>query len=380
MTIREFLSDRLVKMILQLCAATAAVVFLLATGTSPGVIIILLLFFLLICMITQISDYLSCRNRLSELYAIMQGLDRKYLFTECAPPPRTVYEQKLFALMRTSGRAMITAVSDAQASVRDYRDYIESWVHEVKTPITAARLACRRMDHEDRRKFLAELARIEAHVERALYYARAESPEQDCIIHQASLSDIVSQAIGTHRTLLLQNGMKIQTGNLDFTVYTDTKWAVFILGQLLQNAARYHRLPSCRTQAPPIIKSFTIKRMHTYNQSVHSVQRKRGKYIAQIKDSKSLRRNPSAITLCAHPLDRQVQLAVSDNGIGIPAHELPRVFDRGFTGSNGRLRGGSTGMGLYLCHKLADALEIDIHISSKEQKGTVVTLIFPAKQ
>ena len=120
--------------------------------------------------------------------------------------------------------------------------------------------------------------------------------------------------------------------------------------------------------------------MHTYNQSVHSVQRKRGKYIAQIKDSKSLRRNPPAITLCAHPLNRQVQLAVSDNGIGIPAHELPRVFDRGFTGSNGRLRGGSTGMGLYLCRKLADALEIDIHISSKEQKGTVVTLIFPAKQ
>ena len=80
------------------------------------------------------------------------------------------------------------------------------------------------------------------------------------------------------------------------------------------------------------------------------------------------------------PCGRQVQLTVSDNGIGIPAHELPRVFDRGFTGSNGRLRGGSTGMGLYLCRKLASLLEIDLQISSREQQGTTVTLTFPAKQ
>ena len=332
MTIREFLSDRLGKITGQLCFTVAAALFLLATGTSSGVIVLLLLFLLLISITTQAAEYLKCRRRLSELDVLMQGLDQKYLFSECAPPPRTVYEQKLFALMRCSGRAMIGAVSDAQASMQEYREYIESWVHEIKTPLTAAKLTCRHLEPDSRRKFSAELAQIEAHVERALYYARVKSPEQDCIIRQTALADIVSQAVGNHRTLLIQSQMKIETGDLDFTVYTDRKWAVFMLGQLLQNASRYRN-----------------------------------------NDSPS-------ILLTAMGCGRQVQLTVSDNGIGIPAHELPRVFDRGFTGSNGRTRGGSTGMGLYLCRKLAALLEIDLQISSEEQKGTAVTLTFPARQ
>lgn len=332
MTIREFLSDRLGKITGQLCCTVAAALFLLATGTSSGVIVLLLLFLLLIFITTQAAEYLKCRRRLSELNVLMQGLDQKYLFSECAPPPRTVYEQKLFALMRCSGRAMIGAVSDAQSSMQEYREYIESWVHEIKTPLTAAKLTCRHLEPDSRRKFSAELAQIEAHVERALYYARVKSPEQDCIIRQTALADIVSQAVGNHRTLLIQSQMKIETGDLDFTVYTDRKWAVFMLGQLLQNASRYRN-----------------------------------------NDSPS-------ILLTAMGCDRQVRLTVSDNGIGIPAHELPRVFDRGFTGSNGRTRGGSTGMGLYLCRKLAALLEIDLQISSEEQKGTAVTLTFPARQ
>ncbi len=332
MTIREFLSDRLGKITGQLCCTVSAALFLLATGTSSGVIVLLLLFLLLIFITTQAAEYLKCRRRLSELDVLMQGLDQKYLFSECAPPPRTVYEQKLFALMRCSGRAMIGAVSDAQASMQEYREYIESWVHEIKTPLTAAKLTCRHLEPDSRRKFSAELAQIEAHVERALYYARVKSPEQDCIIRQTALADIVSQAVGNHRTLLIQSQMKIETGDLDFTVYTDRKWAVFMLGQLLQNASRYRN-----------------------------------------NDSPS-------ILLTATRCGRQVRLTVSDNGIGIPAHELPRVFDRGFTGSNGRTRGGSTGMGLYLCRKLAALLEIDLQISSEEQKGTAVTLTFPARQ
>ena len=332
MTIREFLSDRLGKITGQLCCTVSAALFLLATGTSSGVIVLLLLFLLLIFITTQAAEYLKCRRRLSELDVLMQGLDQKYLFSECAPPPRTVYEQKLFALMRCSGRAMIGAVSDAQASMQEYREYIESWVHEIKTPLTAAKLTCRHLEPDSRRKFSAELAQIEAHVERALYYARVKSPEQDCIIRQTALANIVSQAVGNHRTLLIQSQMKIETGDLDFTVYTDRKWAVFMLGQLLQNASRYRN-----------------------------------------NDSPS-------ILLTATRCGRQVRLTVSDNGIGIPAHELPRVFDRGFTGSNGRMRGGSTGMGLYLCRKLAALLEIDLQISSEEQKGTAVTLTFPARQ
>ena len=137
---------------------------------------------------------------------------------------------------------------------------------------------------------------------------------------------------GLSGTLTLQlSTVRVETAGLDCSVWTDGKWAAFILGQLLQNAARY-------------------------------------------------RGDEPVISIFARSLGKQVRLTVADNGMGIPAHELPRVFDRGFTGSNGRVRGGSTGMGLYLCKKLAGFLELGLEITSEEGKGTTVTLTFPAKE
>ena len=331
MTPIAFFSDRLGRLLLYLATAAATTVFLLVTGTQSGVIIICLLVWLLVFLTTQTASYLKCRTHLRELDAIMAGLDQKHLFTECAPPPQSSYERKLFALMRQSGKAMIEAVSNAQSTQREYREYIESWVHEIKTPITAAQLICQNASPDLRRKISYELAHIEAHVERALFYARAESPERDVIIRQIGLAELLARTIERHRTLLIQNGVRVEPEDLTFTVYTDDKWVCFMLGQLLQNAVRY-------------------------------------------------RSGQPVITVRAQQLGRQVQLTVQDNGIGIPAHELPRIFDRGFTGSNGRQRGGSTGMGLYLCRRLASSLEIILQVQSQEGRGTSVTLTFPAKE
>jgi len=293
--------------------------------------VILLIVFLLVFLTVNMFDFFQQRARLLELKSILDGLDRKYLFTECVPQPKGLFERRLFDLTRLAGRDMTGAVSDAQASQREYREYVERWVHEIKAPLTAARLICRELDGDTRRKLTAELSQIEAHVERALFYARAENPEQDCLFRQIELEKIAAQAIENHRSLLIQNGIRVEMENMNCAVYTDEKWAVFILGQLLQNAARY--------------------------------------------------RGPEpVITLSAKPLGRQTQLIVHDNGIGIPAHELPRVFERGFTGSNGRIRGGSTGIGLYLCRKLAVFLELELRMDSQEGAGTTVTLTFPAKE
>ena len=331
MTLREFLSDRLKRIALQVICAGLATLFLFATGTQPGVLVILLIVFLLVFLTVNMFDFFQQRARLLELKSILDGLDRKYLFTECVPQPKGLFERRLFDLTRLAGRDMTGAVSDAQASQREYREYVERWVHEIKAPLTAARLICRELDGDTRRKLTAELSQIEAHVERALFYARAENPEQDCLFRQIELEKIAAQAIENHRSLLIQNGIRVEMENMNCAVYTDEKWAVFILGQLLQNAARY-------------------------------------------------RGSEPVITLSAKLLGRQAQLIVHDNGIGIPAHELPRVFERGFTGSNGRIRGGSTGIGLYLCRKLAVFLELELRMDSQEGAGTTVTLTFPAKQ
>ncbi len=331
MKLEEFLSDRLDRLLIQgTCTGTAAF-FLWATGTQPGVLVILFLALLLVFIAFHLTDFFRQRARLQELNAILDGLDQKYLFAECLPPARKLYERRFLGLTRRACQAMTEAVSDARAAQLEYQEYVERWVHEIKTPITAARLICGHLEGDIRRRLTYELGQIEGHVERALFYARAASPERDCVIRPAQLGEIVSRAIGTHRTLLIQSGVRVETEGLDLCVYTDEKWAAFILGQLLQNAARY-------------------------------------------------RGTEPAITISARPLGDQVQLTVADNGIGIPAHELPRVFDRGFTGSNGRVRGGSTGMGLYLCRKLAGFLELGLTISSEEGKGSAVTLTFPAKE
>lgn len=330
MTVKEFIFDRLGRMILRLASLFAAAAFLLGTGTQSGVIILLLIVCLLIFLLEQLSDFWREKKRLDELQAIMGKLDQRYLFTECAPIPHDLYERRLFDLLRLSGKSMIEAVSGAQAAQKEYREYIEQWVHEIKTPITAAKLICQNTDSGTRRKLSKELAQIDAHVERVLFYARTENPEKDFIISRTELSAICGEAIQAHRTLLIQNGVRVETENLDEVVYTDRKWVSFMLGQFLQNAARY------RGEKP-------------------------------------------VITLSGKRLGRQTQLAVQDNGIGICAHELPRVFDRGFTGRNGRDRGGSTGMGLYLCKRLADTLEIGLQIQSTEGMGTCVTLTFPAE-
>ena len=211
MTLREYLSDRLFRIITQLLCLTTAALFLWATGTQPGVLAIIASALLLVFCAVHLSDFFSQRTHLRELESILDNLDRKYLFTECIPPPKTLYERRLFDLTRRAGRAMTGAVSDAQASRREYQEYVEQWVHEIKAPITAARLICRDLDGEARRKLTAELAQVEAHVERALFYARAESLEQDCLLRQVELEKITAQAIENHRSLLIQSGIRVET-------------------------------------------------------------------------------------------------------------------------------------------------------------------------
>lgn len=331
MTPGEFFADRLGRIVLQLASVAVACAFLLATGTRRGVLVILLIGWGLAFVTVQLCDFFRYRGRLRELEAVMEGLDQKHLFAECAPRPRSAYERRLFALLRRSGKAMIEAVSNARWAQREYQEYVQSWVHEIKTPITAAQLICRSAGPEIRRKLACEIAQIDNHVERALFYARAQSPEKDFLIRETGLADLAAEAIQRHRSLMIQSGVRIETEGLDCAVYTDGKWVCFMLGQFLQNAVRY------RSEAP-------------------------------------------VITLSARQLGGLVELTVEDNGIGIPPHELPRIFERGFTGSNGRSRGGSTGMGLYLCRRLAASLAIDLRVRSEEGRGTSVILTFPARE
>jgi signal transduction histidine kinase len=328
MMIGGFLHDRVMSLLLHLFCMLALSTFLLLTGTDSGVVVIILIVWAIgLCILTAFG-YFRQRNQFRELEAIMDGLEQKYLFMECSPRPNGYTGRKIFGLFRRAGKSMIEAVSNAEEKQRDYREYIENWVHEIKVPITAIELICENNKSETSRKIRSRLALIEGHVERALYYARLDCVEKDFIIRETSLAEAVKRALSKYRFLLTQNNVRIETENLNKSVYTDGKWVEFMLGQLLSNAVKYK-------SASPVI------------------------------------------LICAEESDGKTRLTVKDNGIGIPASERRRIFDKGFTGSNGRALGGSTGMGLYLCRKLAEALGVYLEADSKENEYTAISICFP---
>ena len=122
---------------------------------------------------------------------------------------------------------------------REYKEYIEQWIHEVKTPITAMKLLCENNRSPFSREVLAELENINQYTEQALYYARSEHAEKDYSVREVNLCDVVHSAIADNKYLLRQSNMSIQIDDIETKVYTDEKWVRFILNQIIGNAIKY---------------------------------------------------------------------------------------------------------------------------------------------
>lgn len=175
-----------------------------------------------------------------------------------------------------------------------------------------------------------ELNKIENYVEQALYYARSNTVEKDYCIKKANLKEIANEAIRKNKDILISKNIRIEINNIDKTVYTDTKWCTFILNQIITNCIKYSK------------------------------------------------NEDKCINIHAEEKKDKVILYIKDNGIGIKKGEITRVFEKGFTGTNGRLIGKkSTGIGLYLCKKLCDKLGLKIELNGIENQETEVRIVFP---
>jgi len=232
-----------------------------------------------------------------------------------------------YQILKMAGKSMLEQIGAVKRERIDYKDSIEQWVHEIKTPITAMRLLCENHRSSFAKELLVELEKINRFTEQALYYARSEHTEKDYSVREIRLFDVVHQVIAENKYLLLQNGVNLDLQETDDTVYSDEKWLCFILNQLIVNSVKYQT-------EQPIISFFTV-------------------------------RQGTNIVLC-----------VQDNGIGIEASDLPRIFEKGFTGKNGRNAAqDATGIGLYLCKRLCDKLDIGLCADSTEH-GTTIQLSF----
>ncbi|HBA49142.1 MAG TPA: hypothetical protein DCZ91_15365 [Lachnospiraceae bacterium] len=221
-------------------------------------------------------------------------------------------------------------------------DYYLMWTHQIKTPIAAMKLLLERLELSDRDSFLMkeECFKIEQYVEMVLAFQRLESISDDMVLQPYGLYSLVRQAVKKYSLLFINKGLKLELGELDFRIVTDEKWFVFCLEQLLSNSIKY---------TPKGGISFRAE--------------------AEPETAEILQAGPKT--------GKRVLLLLEDTGIGIRAEDLPRIFERGFTGYNGRLDKRSTGIGLYLCRRVYEKLGITVQVESEDGKGTKVTLGIP---
>ncbi|MDA9472352.1 two-component system sensor histidine kinase SapS [Enterococcus sp. 5H] len=224
-------------------------------------------------------------------------------------------------------------IQQAINNQQDQKDYIDSWVHEIKVPLAAVNLILQSIEDDipEKKYYLVEneLSKIDEYVEQVLYYARLDSFSRDYLIQEYSLKEIVQSVIRTQGNYFIQKNLHFSIEGNDQMVLTDAKWVAFIFKQLVSNAIKY-------TPAGGEIE-VTISRT------------KEGAW-----------------------------LMLKDSGIGIPKEDQRRIFDKGFTGENGRIsEQHSTGLGLYLAKSLADKLGHQLTVESIEGEGTTMKLLFP---
>ena len=323
---KQYWKNQLPVILINLLGMLALALFLIASGNGIQTVLFVLVVWLIILVSCLLLFYYSRKKYLDKLLDMTEKLDERYLLPEIMQEPERADEQVFYQIMKMAEKSMLERIGEVQRERKEYKEYIEQWIHEVKTPITAIKLICENNRCSFTRELMAELENINRFTEQALYYARSEHTEKDYSVREINLSDVVHGAIADNKYLLRQNNVAVTVEDVEYSIYSDDKWLRFILDQLISNAVKYRA-------DQPVLHFFTVKE------------------------------NDSII------------LSVEDNGIGIPQSDLPRIFEKGFTGQNGRTIHSSTGIGLYLCRRLCDKLGIGISASS-ERKGTAISLSF----
>lgn len=268
---------------------------------------------------------------------------RRILFQSYITDPNVCNEEKLLnALSRDEGdsiRLLTTVLSEYQTTIRamdenlrDYEEYVESWVHEAKTPLSLLTLLLDNRSDEIpqpiRIKLDYILSQLQEDVTQMLYYARLKSSTKDYRFETVSLNECIEEVIEDYGPLLEEKHFMIQNQVQEETVYTDRRGLLFMLGQIVSNAVKYSR------QTPTL--TFSVR--HTEKADI---------------------------------------LSIADNGTGVKPYDLPYIFQKSFTGDSKDSQKKATGMGLYLTKKMADDLNLHLEAVSEWHQGFELLIYFP---
>ena len=330
MDFKLFFKEKAITILLLLFGIITIEIFLMAYNVGMFIKIYIPLIIMGLYMISIIIEYFKRKKFYDNLLKILEELDEKYLITEIIKTPNFLEGQILKNSLEQIDKSMLENVNKYKYMTEEYKEYIELWIHEIKIPIATSKMVIENNKNAITKSIDEELDKVENYIEQALFYARSNTVEKDYYIRKVVLKEIVNESIKKNKSSLIQEKISIDIHDLEIEVNTDNKWIVFILNQIIQNSIKYRK------------------------------------------------KENSVIEIYANQGKENVILYIKDNGIGIKQGEITRVFEKGFTGTNGRLSNKkSTGIGLYLCKKLCNKLGIGIELNSVQNEGTEVKLVFP---
>lgn len=332
MRLRDFLKEKIVYMtVMSVCLIIIWTILSVIDADLyiTGFITVLIL---LPTVISMIIEFYKKARYYNEIKETLEELDRKFLLSSIIEKTDFLEGQILYDVMKDVNKSMNDEIAKYKRFNREYREYIEMWVHEIKTPIASSNLIFENNKNYITKSLAEEMNKIDGYVEQTLYYAKSNSVEKDYIILETFLKEMVNNVIRKNSKVLINKRIKIEIFEDDFVVYVDKKWMEFIINQIINNSIKY-----------------------------------------MDKDIKILK-------ITAQNSENRVALTIEDNGIGMNEKDVSKAFEKGFTGENGRSFSKSTGIGLYLCKKLCDKLALGISIFSLEGKGTKVQIVFPKSE
>lgn len=273
---------------------------------------------IILFLIIKITEFFKLLNRHKELE---RELKNTPLFSSDFPNANTLCESDLQEIIYTLEELLNESMTENRDKEQNAIDFYSTWVHQIKTPIAVLKMKLEKEDTKENRALLLEVFRIEQYVEMVLSYLRLGSSSSDFVFKEYDLDTIIKEVIHKYALQFIEKKISLSYTPTDLKVLTDEKWLMFMIEQILSNALKYTKEGSIS--------------------------------ISVTKDS---------------------VLTISDTGIGIAPEDLPRIFEKGFTGYNGRADKKATGIGLYLCQETAKKLSHKITVSSKIGVGTEVSI------
>lgn len=323
----RYLKDRRGVFLLFLCfAAVFAVVFVLYSLPLSAVAYPALLC-TVIGLIYLGIDYYRLYLKHRSLSFAAKDID---CISALLPAAETMTDEEYQRLLTLMAEANAAIVSGVETKYADMIEYYTVWAHEIKTPIASMRLILEGEDSERSRRLSEELQRIEQYVEMVMTFLRLDSDATDYVFRECDLDGIIRSAVRKYRTQFIRRKLKIDYEKTQVHIVTDEKWLSFVIEQLISNAIKYTR--------------------------------------------------EGGVTITVRESDDAATLTVRDTGIGIAPEDLPRVFERGYTGYNGRTDKKASGIGLYLCRRICSRLGYEIGVESRPGEGTAVTVKMPRER